>query len=128
MKKAIIFIVALLSINVFGQSQKVLEAGVVNLEKALASDVNGLVASGIYTIVKMKMAHPDLKMETLHHKMKKLVVNGATAEIRYKAALAVQYLENPWMFRDVKLAECQNPVAMFTRMATVLEEELLAAQ
>ena len=65
---------------------------------SLNSDNEGIVESALFYVLKFKLTYPGLDVSEIGERINEVAQNGDTPEIRYKAYIAVNYLNNPdWL-------------------------------
>jgi hypothetical protein len=76
------------------------------LEKGLIhnlnSDVKGVVESSLYNAVNYKIAYPEFNSERVNEILARIVNEGETHSLRYKAYLSLAYYKNPDRFGSPK--------------------------
>lgn len=92
------------------------------------SACNTIVESGLAQVAMIKLAQPNTELKKLKQQIDELVVNGATARIRYKAYLASIVFAQPEIFFTEKHGTYMNGEELFTALAERLQKELLATQ
>lgn len=98
-----------------------------NYAAGLMSGNDGLVESSLYYAVRMRLACPDRNFTTLQSSVDKLVKEGRTHCIRYKASLASTVFASP---RLIDADESDSPADMnsyFSNIAEQLEHKLLVS-
>lgn len=124
---AIVFVV-LLSVAVFGQSAEAVDKAPQNFEKALKSDNPGLIESAIFLTVKYKLFYPEKDTENLVKAIDRLVIDGQTKSIRYKAYLASEYLKHGELLANVEKENYKDGDQFFKLLADKLENESLVTR
>ena len=124
---AMVFVV-ILSFAVFAQSEAVVDQAPQNFEKALKSGNPGLVESAIFLTVKYKLFYPEKDTGKLVKVIDRLVTEGQTKCIRYKAYLASEYLKHGELLANVEKENYKDGDQFFRMLAHKLENESLVTR
>lgn len=96
-----------------------------NYSKGLASDNNGLVESSLYYALQLRLAYPDRAFPLLEKAVDRLVANGRTVGIRYKALLASTVFVSPGIIDRGSVEDIADNDKLFSAVADQLESKLL---
>jgi len=106
-----------------------LEKAKKNYVKALQSDNSGLIESAIFNSLMLTVKHPDFNISTIEAELKKLAVNSNIHTIRYKAYLALTFIDNRDEFKGAKelakLMNYQSPDDFFSYLDSEIKSRLL---
>jgi hypothetical protein len=94
---------------------------------SLSSDNNGLNESALAVVAMVKLDLPAEQFSRIKEEIDRLVTNGATPVIRYKAYLAEAVFANPAMFKDVAARQYTNRDAFFGALAEKMTKTLLSS-
>ena len=126
MKAFAIVWIAVLSFAVFAQSAKVLEKAPQNFEKALKSGNESVVASAIFHSAKFKLFYPDQDTEKLSRQLERLSQESPSMEIRYKAYLAAQLMNDSALLKKIEKQDYKDGDRFFKLLAEEIQKEILA--
>lgn len=124
---AIVFMV-MLSFAVFAQSAEVVDNAPRNFENALKSGNPGLVESAIFLVVKFKLFYPENDTGMLVKEIDRLVKEGQTKSIRYKAYLASEFLKHEDLLANIEKEDYKDGDQFFKLLADTLENEMLVTR
>lgn len=128
MKLLTVFFAVMLSAAVFAQGAKVIEKAPKNFENALKSDNDGLVESAIFLVVKFKLFYPEEDIKKVEKQIDRLVSDGSTGAIRYKAYLASEFLKNGELLANIAKEDYKDADGFFKMLADELENSLLVSR
>lgn len=126
--KSIIILLFLLS-SLFAQNpskDSVFKKIVPNSLIALESDVNGLVESSIYQVIKLKQYFPSADYSEIENSIVNLTKEGKTSSIRVKANIALIYLNSFDLFSELELNNYDNPDEDFKQILNKVDFLTLA--
>jgi hypothetical protein len=95
---------------------------------ALSRDHEGIVATALAVIVKVKMDLPSEEFPLIKAGLDRLIFEGATPVIRFKAYLTEAVFANPAMFKDVVAGQYSNEDALFQTLAQRMTTTLLSTR
>jgi hypothetical protein len=127
MKTLFVTMFVLFSMAVFAQSEKVIENAPDNYLHALKSDNTGVVESAIFHSLKFKIFYPEQNTEKLDREFSKLIKEGKTASIRYKAFLVNQCINCEDLLTKIEKENYKDADKFFTLLAQKVNDYLLAA-
>ncbi len=96
-----------------------------NYAACLASENHGVVESGLAQIAQMKLRYPDAEFARLTKEVGRLVAEGNTPAIRYKAAIVAAVLDNPALFDAEAANATQNAEMLLSAIASRLQSEFV---
>ena len=99
-----------------------------NYAKALKSDNDGMVESAIFHSMKYKLYHPEQNISVVEKQIEKLVDNGKSQAIRYKAYLASEFMQNETLMSRIKKADYKDAEEFFKMLSEELSTNLLAVK
>ena len=70
-----------------------------NYAASLGHHNEGVVESAIFQVLKLKQAYPDMAMPRIREQLRKLALHGANQTIRYKAFIALSWMDQPAALR-----------------------------
>lgn len=98
-----------------------------NLSKAITSNNEGLVESGIKMIAKMKLRVPEANTEELQEQLDELSVEHPSATVRYKAYIASSICADPeWFAQSISVVNADED-EFFIKAGTRLQQKLFGA-
>jgi len=127
MKTLFVTMVVLFSIAVFAQSEKMIENAPENYLHALKSENSGVVESAIFHSLKFKIFYPEQNIARLDREISKLIKEGKTASIRYKAFLVTQCINCEELLTKIEKEDYKDADKFFTLIAQKVNDYLLAA-
>lgn len=86
----------------------------------LQSNNEGVVESALAHVAMMKLAVPGVKYDALKKKVSQIARNAATPELRYKAFLTANVLDQPEVFKSVIRESYSTPDELFATLASRL--------
>jgi hypothetical protein len=128
MRTLILTLIAAVSFAAFAQTEKTVESAPANYIKALKSDNDGMVESAIFHSLKYKLYYPEQNTSDLEKQIEKLVENGKSNEIRYKAFLANEFMHNDTLMKGIQKADYKDAAEFFKMLGEQLNEHLLASK
>ncbi len=128
MKVLTIIFIATVSFAVFAQTDKTIESAPANYLKALKSDNDGMVESAIFHSMKYKLYYPEQNTTRLEKEIEKLVEKGKSEAIRYKAFLAMQFMQNDKLMNIIEKEDYKDAAQFFKMLGEELNEHFLAAK
>lgn len=128
MKTLSLLFVALLSVGLAAQSPENVKNAPKNFEKALKSGNAGLVESAIFHSLKFMIFYPEQDVAKLKKQITRLVKEGETRNIRYKAYLASQFLNNPDLLATIEKADYKDADEFFKMLGDTLQESVLVSK
>lgn len=128
MKTLSLLFVALLSVGLAAQSPENVKNAPKNFEKALKSGNAGLVESAIFHSLKFMIFYPEQDVTKLKKQITRLVKEGETRNIRYKAYLASQFLNNPDLLATIEKEDYKDADRFFKMLGDTLQESVLVAK
>jgi hypothetical protein len=96
-----------------------------NYANGLASDNDGLVESSLYYALQMRLTFPERDFTRLEKAVDKLVANGRSVGIRYKALLASTVFAAPGIIDRGSVEDIADSDRLFSVVANQLESKLL---
>jgi len=127
MKTLFVIMVVLFSMAVFAQSEKMIENAPENYLHALKSENSGVVESAIFHSLKFKIFYPEQNIARLDREISKLIKEGKTASIRYKAFLVTQCINCEELLTKIEKEDYKDADKFFTLIAQKVNDYLLAA-
>jgi hypothetical protein len=128
MRTLILALIVAVSFAAFAQTEKTVESAPANYVKALKSDNDGMVESAIFHSLKYKLYYPEENTAKLEKEIEKLVENGNSDAIRYKAFLAAEFMQNYTLMNRIKKADYKDAGEFFKMLGKELNEHLIAAK
>lgn len=128
MKTLSLLFVALLSVGLAAQSPENVKNAPKNFEKALKSGNAGLVESAIFHSLKFMIFYPEQDVTKLKKQITRLVKEGETRNIRYKAYLASQFLNNPDLLATIEKEDYKDADRFFKMLGDTLQESVLVSK
>jgi hypothetical protein len=128
MKVLTIILIVIVSFVALAQTEKTIESAPVNYLKALKSDNDGMVESAIFHSVKYKMYYPEQYTAKLEKEIEKLVEDGKTEAIRYKAFLANQFMQNSNLLSKIEKDNYKDKDEFFKLLGEELNDYFLASK
>lgn len=128
MKTLSLLFVALLSVGLAAQSPENVKNAPKNFEKALKSGNAGLVESAIFHSLKFMIFYPEQDAAKLKKQITRLVKEGETRNIRYKAYLASQFLNNPDLLATIEKEDYKDADRFFKMLGDTLQESVLVSK
>jgi len=104
---------------------KNMELAVSNYVMGLKSDNIGVVESSLYYSLQLRLVYPDLDYSVLEKEIDRLVVEGATPAIRFKAHIACTVCASPALIDIKRLEGLENMDQFFAACAEELKNKLL---
>ena len=98
-----------------------------NYAASLGHHNEGVVESAIFQVLKLKQAYPEMAMPQIRDQLSGLALHGASQAIRYKAFIALAWMDQPEALRAIDLP-AGDADAAFRQMADELERELRSAE
>lgn len=96
-----------------------------NYANGLASDNDGLVESSLYYALQLRLMYPERDFSRLEKAVDKLVANGRTTAIKYKALLASTVFASPSIIDHGSVEAIADNDRLFSVVANQLESKLL---
>lgn len=128
MKTLILILILAVSSAAFAQTEKAIENAPANYLKALKSDNDGVVESALFHSMKYKLYYPEQNTAKLERETEKLVENGNSDAIRYKAFLANEFMQNNTLMNKIEKADYKDAGEFFKMLGKELNEHLIAAK
>ncbi len=128
MKTLSLLFVALLIVALPAQSPENLKNAPKNYEKALKSGNAGMVESAIFHSLKFMLFYPQEDAAKLKKQITRLVKEGETRSIRYKAYLASQFLNNPDLLATIEKEDYKDADQFFKILGDTLQENVLVSK
>jgi hypothetical protein len=94
---------------------------------SLSDDNIGLNESALAVVAMVKLDLPTEEFSMIKGEIDRLVTNGATPVIRYKAYLTKAVFANPAMFKDVAAHQYTNRDVFFSAIAEKMTKTLLSS-
>jgi hypothetical protein len=116
------------SMAVFARGADVVEKAPQNYLKALKSGNPGLVESTLFHVVKFKLFYPGQDTQKLEKQAGRLVTEGGTRTIRYKAYLACEFLKNEDLLVNIEKEDYKDGDIFFKMLADELENLMLVTR
>jgi len=126
MKTLTILLIAVISTTAFTQKPDQLDKASRNYIQALKSDNDGMVESAIFHCLKFSLYYPDRDTNAMVSELTKLVRNGDTDTIRYKAFLALEYFRNQKLQDQIIKADYKNAGQFFRMLNQEINNQVLA--
>lgn len=95
-----------------------------NYVDCLSSDNYGVVESGLALVAQMKLRYPEIAFSRLNREVGRLVLEGSTPVIRYKAAIVSAVLNNPALFAAEGESQIDDGELLLYALASKLQAEL----
>ena len=95
---------------------------------ALNADNNGLNESALAVVAMVKLDLPEAEFSMIKKAIDRLVTDGATPVIRYKAYLVEAVFANPAMFREVAARQYADRDVFFSAVAQRMTKVLLSSR
>ncbi|MEL6820745.1 MAG: hypothetical protein AAFP70_03200 [Calditrichota bacterium] len=95
--------------------------------ESLKHSNTGIIESTIFNIMRMKKQYADVDYSAASTQMEALLVNPPSEIIRYKAFIAINYLENPERFPWIEEISPEKSAEFFHRLSEKLIEQLAGA-
>lgn len=92
--------------------------------RSLQHPNDGVVASAIFKVVKLKMWYPGEDFSQPRVRLETLMAEGHTPSIRLKAFVAASYLSHPEWFNWIGEAEQENADVFFQVLSERLDQQL----
>lgn len=108
-------------------SEKSLKKAVKVYTESLKHSNEGIVESTIFNIMRMKKAYTNVDFTSVNKQLETLLVNPPSEIIRYKAFIAINYLENPERFPWIEEINPEQSAEFFQRLSERLIEQLAGA-
>lgn len=108
-------------------SEKSLEKAVTVYTESLKHSNKGIVESTIFNIMRMKKIYSAVDYSTAITQLEILLVNPPSEVIRYKAFIAINYLENPERFPWIEEVNPEQSAEFFHKLSERLIEQLAGA-
>lgn len=127
----ILMFVFLMNSVIFSQKPKgknIVEAELINNSiAALNHNIDGVVESALYVMLTIKNAFPERNFSVIEKQIEKLIINGDSPNIRYKAYLTSIYYKHYDWFKDVDLRDRENTASAFKSISERLNGIILAS-
>ena len=94
----------------------------------LSADNNGLNESALAIVAMVKLDLPADEFSMIKKEIERLVINGSTPAIRYKAYLVKTVFANPAMFKEVATRQYRDSDAFFSALAEQMTKVLLSSR
>jgi hypothetical protein len=128
MRTLILTLIVAVSLAAFAQTEKTVQNAPANYIKALKSDNDGMVESALFHAMKYKLYYPDQNTSDLERQIERLVDNGDSETIRYKAFLANEFIQNDVLMNKIEKADYKDAGEFFKMLGKELNEHLFAAK
>src|SRR6185369_532484 len=92
-----------------------------NFAAALQSENDGAVESALALVARLKLSLPERRFVMIESECVRLITNGQTESIRYKAYLVLNLLGHPRMFATEARTSYPDANEMFTALANRLQ-------
>ncbi len=89
-------------------------------------DCSEIVECGLAQVVMIKLAQPRNQLKKLEKRIDELIIDGETADVRYKAYLASVVFDRPELFNSEKYGSYVDGDGLFRAIAERLQKQLLA--
>jgi hypothetical protein len=99
-----------------------------NYAIALSADNNGLNESALAVVAMVKLDLPEEEFSMIKKEIDRLVTNGTTPVIRYKAYLAKAVFANPAMFKEEAARRYSDRDVFFSALAGRMTKVLLSSR
>ena len=100
-----------------------------NYLKALQHPSNPpMVESAIFHVVKLKLFFPGEDCREITRELERLIHDGQTASIRYKAYLAKMFINNPEWLLEIRKQDYKDGNRFFAMLNEELRHKLLVSQ
>lgn len=126
MKTLTILLVTVLSIAAFAQTPEQLDNASRNYVQALKSENDGMVESAIFHCLKFSLFYPDRDTNAMVTELTKLVRNGNTDTIRYKAFLALEYFRSQKLQDSIIKTDYKDAGQFFRMLNQEINNQVLA--
>lgn len=93
---------------------------------ALNHNIDGVVESALFIMLTLKNAFPERNLSEIEKQIDKLIINGDSPNIRYKAYLASIYYKHYNWFNDIKFDDRENTASAFKLISERLNGHILA--
>jgi hypothetical protein len=128
MRTLILALIAVVSFAAFAQTEKTIESAPANYIKALKSDNDGMVESALFHALKYKLYYPEENTSDLEKQIERLVDNGNSETIRYKAFLANEFMQNHQLMNRIEKADYKDAGEFFKMLSEELNNHVLAVK
>lgn len=108
-------------------SKSDLEKAVKVYTESLKHTNKGIVESTIFNVMRMKKEYADIDYSSASAQLEALLVNPPSEIIRYKAFIAINYLEKPERFPWIEEVNPEQSAEFFQRLSEKLIEQLAGA-
>ncbi len=126
MKLLTIIIITFFTFSIFAQrSMEQVEQGPQNYERALKSNITGMVESAIFQSVNFKLHYPGMNTDGITFQLNRLSREGQTETVRYKAFLASYFIQNPQLLSRIKRKLYKDEVQFFKMLTETLNSKLI---
>ncbi len=128
MKKMILVFVIFCAMKLSAGEPVHLDGAVPNYLNGLKSDNDGLVSSSIFHCVKLKLFYPDQEVGNIVRQLQRLSRLSENEPVRYKAWLAVQFLQNPIWLAGVEKKNYKDENQFFVVLSKALASSVLLTE
>ncbi|MGH1366179.1 MAG: hypothetical protein ACRBF0_21645 [Calditrichia bacterium] len=118
-----LFVAPVLQANPGEQDDKLSKAIAV-YATSLQHNNKGVVESTIFNVMRLKRDHANLDYSEIRSNLKILLINPPSQTIRYKAFIALNYLESPQHFPWIEEIKPGEPAESFRVLSEKLTQQL----
>ncbi len=93
---------------------------------AMNNNIPAIVESSLFITLELKDRYPQENYKKIIDRLEDLSKNGPTLAIRYKAGLAAIYYNYYDEFKDIKIADNENPDLYFKIIASRIQDSYFA--
>ena len=127
MKALTIILITAASLVAFAQTERAIDDAKANYLQALKSENEGVVESALFHSMKYKLYYPEQNTSNLEKRIEKLIEDGKSETIRYKAFLVNEFMQNEQLMNNVERADYKEAEGFFRMLGEVLNDHLFAA-
>jgi hypothetical protein len=98
-----------------------------NIVASLDSENRGVVEASILIVMSAKKYYPELNLQKAVNKISELSQESKDLTIRYKAQLALMYVNFPELFSDLDFRDTENPEKYYLLINERLVKNSLAS-
>lgn len=128
MRTFILTLIVAVSVAAFAQTEKTVNNAPANYVKALKSNNDGMVESALFHSMKYKLYYPEQNTSDLEKQIERLVENGKSNAIRYKAFLAAEFMQNNTLMNKIEKEDYKDADEFFKMLGKELNEHVIAAK
>lgn len=112
-------------------SEEMEERAVKAFYKGLSHDSEGIVEASIYNLIRLRVEKPEGNYDRHIRKMQELVTDSKSERIRMMAFIGYTYMENPYLYLNVKPLLSDNELKadhydeFFQELSMAMQQEYL---